>query len=220
MNALYYPFHLCHDLTLRRVCEEYGEVHFRDYMALQLTPLVGTTAFPDRIGDAHPELLKAGKIVQGHHVSGPMSSEVIIAVNRDLADLQWRTVFHDALTEDFRFQRGLFPLLEKQGSAESATLAIPSWMTCGITEWKTMPYSVEAVQALTHRQLPGHEEERFEYGFALIKTAAALVNTIRLCRQLDLVAVTDSIAHHQLLTRTCQRDGIELLNHLIQREGY
>ena len=50
MNALYYPFHLCHDHTLSRLLTDFSTVHFRDFMTLQLTPMVGTTAFPD--GDA------------------------------------------------------------------------------------------------------------------------------------------------------------------------
>ena len=106
MNALYYPFHLCHDRTLARLLADYSIVHFRDFMALQLTPMVGTTAFPDRMGDDHPELLKAGRIVQGHNVSGAMSSETSNAVNRDLADAQWRGLFQESLLNNYRFQRG------------------------------------------------------------------------------------------------------------------
>lgn len=49
-NVLYYPFHLCHERTLQRLLEEYGSIHFRDYMALQLTRMSGTTAYADRMG--------------------------------------------------------------------------------------------------------------------------------------------------------------------------
>ena len=93
MNALYYPFHLCHERTLHGLLTDFETVHFRDFMALQLTPLVGTTAFPDRMADYFPDLFKAGKIVQGHVVSGPMNAQVSDAVDRDLADAHWRSRF-------------------------------------------------------------------------------------------------------------------------------
>ena len=108
MNALYYPFHLCHERTLQRLLVDCQIVHFRDFMALQLTPMMGTTAFPDRMGDYHPELLKVGRIVQGHDVSGAMAPETVYAVNRDLADAQWRKYFQDFILNDRRFQRGLW----------------------------------------------------------------------------------------------------------------
>ena len=109
MNALYYPFHLCHEKTLHRVLADFEQIHFRDFMALQLTPFVGTTAFPDRMGDSYPEFLEAGRIVQGHHVSGVMSPELIASVNQDLQDPLWRTsLSSSSLLKDYRFQRGLF----------------------------------------------------------------------------------------------------------------
>jgi len=40
--ALYYPFHLCSRDTLTHLLSAYALVHFRDYMALQLTPMCGT----------------------------------------------------------------------------------------------------------------------------------------------------------------------------------
>ena len=66
MDALFYPFHLCHEKTLRGLLQKFHAIHFRDFMALQLTPLTGMTAFPDRMGDYYPEELEAGNIVQGH----------------------------------------------------------------------------------------------------------------------------------------------------------
>ena len=108
MNALYYPFHLCHERTLEHLLKEYTIVHFRDFMALQLTPFMGTTAFPDRMGDYYPQLLEAGRIIQGHNVSGTLPPDVIAAVNHDLADPTWRSIFHEALSDDYRFQGTLF----------------------------------------------------------------------------------------------------------------
>ena len=44
-NALFHPFHLCAPHTLEALLARYDAVHFRDYMALRLTPLMGTTAY-------------------------------------------------------------------------------------------------------------------------------------------------------------------------------
>src|SRR5262245_56022056 len=104
--ALYYPFHLCHERTLARLLETYRAVHFRDYMALQLTPLSGTTAYQDRMGHYHPALVETGQIVQGYSVSGPLDADAVSAVDRDLMDKTWRNIFHDGLKNDRRFQRG------------------------------------------------------------------------------------------------------------------
>ncbi len=73
MDALYYPFHLCHEQTLHQILKDYSPVHFLDFMALQFTPFMGATGFPDRMGDYYPELLESGRIIQGHDVSGPLS---------------------------------------------------------------------------------------------------------------------------------------------------
>src|SRR5690348_522434 len=59
--ALYYPFHLCHQRTLERLLEKHTAVHFRDYMALQLTAMAGLTAYADRMGDQHPDLVRLGR---------------------------------------------------------------------------------------------------------------------------------------------------------------
>nr|MBI3613820.1 hypothetical protein [Nitrospirota bacterium] len=109
-QGLYYPFHLCHERTLARLLDTYASVHFRDYMAMQLSPMSGTTAYVDRMGDAHGELVRAGRIVQGYSVSGAPDAEIVAAVNRDLADPIWRSLFHEALQENRRFQRGLLDL--------------------------------------------------------------------------------------------------------------
>jgi hypothetical protein len=220
MNALYYPFHLCHARTLARLLADYSTVHFRDFMALQLTPMVGTTAFPDRMGDEHPESLKAGRIIQGHNVSGAMSSETSHAVNRDLADAQWRELFQESLLNNRRFQRGLFPEPRNPSSGTIETQAEPEWVQfCGM-EWAKAPFQVETVQTLS-RQRPGEEEAaHFEYGWALIKTSASLIYTIQLCHELNVSAVTDSSSHYDLLAQTCKREQIPLIHRCVKREGY
>lgn len=220
MNAIYYPFHLCHVRTLKQMLVDYQTVHFRDFMALQLTPMMGTTAFPDRMGDYHPEELYAGRIVQGYNLSGAMTPDTVLAVNRDLADTQWRTHFQESMLKDARFQRGLFgdPNSERTGSIE--TPPTPEWHQFRDETWTARLFDVKTVQALSRQRLYGEDSARFEYGWALIKTSASLVYTIQLCHQQSLVAVTDSPAHHYLLTRTCERDQISLENSCVRREEY
>lgn len=220
MNALYYPFHLCHEKTLHRLFAEFEQVHFRDFMALQLTPMVGTTAFPDRMGDAYPEYLEAGRIVQGHNLSGSMSPEVMASVDQDLQDPIWRKRFHEFLVSDYRFQRGLFDDSQLQKVKNCNQRETPVLLAFKKTDWIDTPYRVETVQALSRKPLAAQDSSQFEYGFALIKTSASLVYTIQLCQQRNLVAVTDSGSHHRLLARTCTRKRIDLANYLVKREGY
>lgn len=220
MDALYYPFHLCHEQTLQQLLEDYSRVHFRDFMALQLTLFMGTTAFPDRMGDDYPDLLEGGRIVQGYDVSGPLSPSMITAVNRDLADPLWRSVFHMALSRDRRFQRGLLAFsIDNHGRS---TVVIDSAVLSALQqpEREFAAYTVETLQHMSRKRLPENESLDFEYGFGLIKTSAALVYSIRLCQQLGLVAATDSVLHHRLLSRTCLRDTLELSNICVKREGY
>ncbi|MBS0154216.1 MAG: hypothetical protein JSS38_06470, partial [Nitrospira sp.] len=92
-GVLFYPFHLCHERTLQWLLERYEQVHFRDYMAIQVSPFCGTTAFPERMGDAFPDLLASKRLVQGYNVSGPLTPDTCIAVDRDLTDSTWRGLF-------------------------------------------------------------------------------------------------------------------------------
>jgi len=219
-RALYYPFHLCHEQTLVRLLEDYRAVHFRDYMALQLTPMSGTTAYQDRMGQYHPELTKTGQIVQGYSVSGPLDADMISTVDRDLSDKTWRAAFHDGLKNNRRFQRGLFDL-SHSFAVGGSTVPGPAALLRLLEETHlAQACSVEQAQALSRRRLALDESYVYEYALALIKTSAALVYTIRLCRQHTLEAVTDSEIHFHLLERTCSRDGISLQNRLVVREGY
>ena len=219
-HALYYPFHLCHERTLARLLEDYRAVHFRDYMALQLTPMSGTTAYQDRMGQYHPEIVNTGQIVQGYSVSGPLDADMISAADRDLSDNIWRAVFHDGLKNSRRFQRGLFDLSHSVVIG-SSTVPGPAALLRLLEETRTtQTCSVKQMQAMSSRRLASDEDYAYEYALALVKTSAALVYTIRLCRQHGLEAVTDSEVHFQLLERTCARDGISLQNKRILREGY
>lgn len=220
MDALFYPFHLCHERTLERLLQDYAHIHFRDLMALQLTPLTGITAFSDRMGDYYPDLVNSGKIVQGHNVSGPLSPAITTAANRDLADPRWRSLFHEALRQDRQFQRGLVTFAQDSQGRSSVAADPASLSSLQQPEREFTHYTVEALQSMTRRRMSDHTHFEFEYGFGLLKTSAALQYTIQLCRQLELAAVTDSAAHHQLLEQTCQRDAINLSTQCVKRKGY
>ncbi|MDR4494163.1 MAG: hypothetical protein R3B74_07030 [Nitrospirales bacterium] len=221
MDALFYPFHLCHERTLHRLLQKFQAIHFRDFMAMQLTPLAGMTAFPDRMGDYYPDQLQAGNIIQGYHVSGPLSQAMTLLVNRDLADKSWRSTFHQALASDNRFQRGLFRSSSRQAGEEpqsfdDATCLSP--LTQSIQA--SVSYTVESLQAMSQNRRIGDMESTFDYGMALVTTSASLQYTIQLCNQQSLVAATDSLSHSRLLSRSCQRDSMSLVNYCLPREGY
>jgi hypothetical protein len=83
------------------------------------------------------------------------------------------------------------------------------------------PYSVDLVRSLSRKQDGLDNAYEFEYGFALINTAASLIYTIELAMAHGLDAITDSTFHYRLLARTCTRDDISLLrNHVLKRQGY
>ncbi|MBI4400034.1 MAG: hypothetical protein HY581_00195 [Nitrospirae bacterium] len=218
--ALYYPFHLCHERTLRSLLEEYASVHFRDYMALRVTAMSGTTAYMDRMGDAHPELVASGRIVQGYSVSGPLDAEAITAVNRDLEDDAWRSQFHIALLADRRFQRGLFDLSHGVRIGRSMVPGPAALLRLAEEPRQRRAYSVQELQRLSERQLSLEEGYDYEYALALVKTSASLAYTVRLCLRHGLEAVTDSKAHFRLLQQTLARDQLTLTNRWIPRQGY
>lgn len=209
-DVLFYPFHLCHEQTLRQLLSRYARVHFRDYMAIQLSPLFGTTAYPDRMGDAFPGLGVVGRLVQGYDVSGPLSLQVCAAIDCDLSDQDWRDQFHIAMANDVRFQRGLCGTPANESTA--------GWMTD--ETWRTHPYTVASLRERSQIPLSGPSAESFDYGFALLKTSAALVYTVQLATEHDLAVATDSPAHFALLAHSTKREGIRLPNSLITRNGY
>jgi hypothetical protein len=189
-------------------------------MALQISPMSGTTAFVDRMGDRHAELVKAGRIVQGYQVSGPLAADMVEAVNRDLADLTWRSLFHNALREDRRFLRGLFDWSHGTVIGGSPVPA-PAALLCLIKdERKHRPRTFQDLQRLSERKHSLDEGYDYEYVLALVKTSAALAYTIRLSLQHRLDAATDSKTHFLLLSRTCLREKVSLANRLVPREGY
>ncbi|ODT44009.1 MAG: hypothetical protein ABS70_06575 [Nitrospira sp. SCN 59-13] len=211
-NALFYPFHLCAPGTLEYLLAHYGSIHFRDYMALRLTPFMGTTAYQDRMGDEHPDLVRSGRIVQGHPVSGPLDDAAVGEIDRDFADPQWRQLFHAGLQEDRRFQRGLFDLTHAMRIG-STLVPGPAALLRLLEPQRATELCTVALVKQWARSSPTLEESyQFEYGLALLKTAAAQVYTCRLARAHRLIPVTDSGTHHRLLSHTIDREGIDLPN--------
>lgn len=217
-HALYYPFHLCHERTLQRLLADYLSLHFRDYMALQVTAMSGTTAYMDRMGDAHPELVASGRIVQGYSVSGPLDGDATAVVNRDLADETWRSEFHASLSSDRRFQRGLFNLTHGVRIGNATVPGPAALLRLVEASRQHRPYSVQELQHLSGLQQSLEDGYDYEYALALVKTSASLVYTIRLSLKHGLDAVTDSDAHFRLLERICLRDQISITNRWIVLE--
>jgi hypothetical protein len=219
-SAIYYPFHLCHEQTLARLLNDYASVHFRDYMALQLTKMSGTTAYADRMGDAHKDLVESGRIVQGHSVSGPLDDDMTAAVDRDLAAATWRARFHRALIDDRRFQRGLFELTHSMLIGSTLVPGPAAWLRLIEAHREFQPYSVARLQMLSRGRLTLNEGYDYEYAFALVKTSAALHYTIRLATGHDVEAVTDSQAHYDLLECIRLRDRLTFQHRCVERAGY
>lgn len=203
-QVLFYPFHLCHKDTLAKLLLRFATVHFRDFMALQLTPMVGMTAYADRMGDSFPELLAAGRLVQGYDVSGLLSPEVVAAIDRDLRDQAWRQLFERSLRTNQRFHQGLF----------GAQYLFPATLT----PWDTIPFNVGQIKELCAQSTS--DEFNLEYGLALVKTAASLVYTYRLALTYGLQVATDSPAHFVLFEKSRMREKLSLANHLVVRKGY
>ncbi|HET9962991.1 MAG TPA: hypothetical protein VFQ34_11690 [Nitrospiraceae bacterium] len=208
-DALFYPFHLCAPATLQAMLTRFHRIHFRDYMALRLTPMMGTTAYQDRMGDSHPDLVRSGRIIQGHGVSGVLSSDAVGFVDRALADQGWRSRFHKSLAEDRRFQRGLFDLTHAMRLGSSTVPGPAALLRLLEPTFSTHPYNVDS---LRRQSRPGSLEDAyaFEYGLALLKTAAAEYYTVQLSRNQSLVAVTDSLSHYELFDRTLIRESLPI----------
>ncbi len=219
-QALYYPFHLCRSMTLEKLLAQFDAVHFRDYMALQLTPFSGTTASADRMGDIYPTLVAEGRIVQGYDVSGPLDRDTAALIDCDLADGAWRRIFHNVLVGDRLFQRGLFDPSHGMHIGP-ALVPGPAALLRLMSEANAhRPYTVDRIKQLTRHLSNLEDGYEFEYGLALLKTSASLAHTIRLSQMHSLQAVTDSAPHYELLARTITREHVQLHNHLILGSRY
>jgi hypothetical protein len=219
-HALFYPFHLCHPDTLVRLLTRFATVHFRDFMAMQLTPMSGMTAFQDRMGMSFPDLIDSGRLVQGYDVSGPLPPTVAAAIDRDLHDPRWRACFHTAFRQDRRLQRGLFEpshSLRIGGSLVPGAAALLHLMD---DSFKQRTYALSRVRALSKCSLTLEEGYHFEYGLALVKTSASLIYTQTLALSHQLQPVTDSPAHFTLYAQSCVRENWRRASHLLIRAGY
>ena len=219
-HALFYPFHLCHPDTLARVLARFATVHFRDFMALQLTPMSGMTAFHDRMGMSFPDLVDSGRLVQGYDVGGPLSPAVAATIDCDLHDLEWRARFHRALCRNRRFQRGLFEPSHSLRIGDSLVPGPAALLRLMDDSFRLHTYDLSQVKALSKRNLPLEEGYHFEYGLALVKTSASLVYTQTLSMAHQLQPATDSPAHFTLYAQSCIRDSWPRTNHLLIRAGY
>ena len=214
-HALFYPFHLRAPGTLEYLLEHYGSLHFRDYMALRLTPFMGTTAYQDRMGDEHPDLVSNGRIVQGYAVSGPLDDTAVAEIDRDFSDPAWRGLFHAGLQADRRFQRGLFDLTHAMRIGSTLVPGPAALLRLLEPQRATEVCTVGLVKHLARSSATLEDAYQFEYGLALVKTAAAQVYTFRLARAHGLVPVTDSKTHYRLLSHTMAREGIDLPNEYV-----
>jgi hypothetical protein len=219
-HALFYPFHLCHSETLTRLLTRFATVHFRDFMALQLSPLSGMTAFQERMGMSFPDLVESKRLVQGYDVSGPLPTIVAAVIDRDLHDSLWRARFHKALCYDRRLQRGLF---EPSHGLRIGNTLVPgpaALLRLMDHSYRQRAYDLDQVRALSMKDLGLEESYHYEYGMALVKTSAALVYTYTLTMAHQLQPVTDSVAHFSLYAQSCVRENWPRTNHLLIRTGY
>lgn len=219
-QALFYPFHLCHPETLARLLTRFATVHFRDFMALQLTPMSGMTAFQDRMGMSFPDLIKSGRLRQGYDVSGPLSPTVAAAVDRDLCDPLWRSCFHRAFRQDRRLQRGLFEPSHSLRIGDSLVPGPAALLHMMNDSFRQEDYDLATVRGLCRSTVTIEEGYRVEYGLALVKTSASLVYTQTLALAHQLQPVTDSPAHFALYAQSCLREKRPKTNHLLIRAGY
>lgn len=219
-HALFYPFHLCHPETLARLLTRFITVHFRDFMALQLTPMSGMTAFQDRMGMNFPDLIESGRLVQGYDVSGPLPPSVVAAMDRDLHDPLWRARFHAALRLDRRFQRGLFEPSHSLRIGDSLVPGPAALLRLMDDSFRQCPLDLDRVRILSKSRLTLEEGYLFEYGLALVKTSASLVYTQTLSLAHQIQPVTDSPAHFSLYAQSCARENWPSTNYLLLRAGY
>jgi hypothetical protein len=219
-DALFYPFHLCHAETLTRLLARFATIHFRDFMALQLSLLSGMTAFQDRMGMSFPDLIESKRLVQGYDVSGPLSPPVAAAIDRDLQDPLWRARFHAALCQNRRLQRGLFEPSHSLRIGDSLVPGPAALLRLMDDSFRQRAYDLDRVRALSMKRLSLEDGYDCEYGVALVKTSAALVYTQTLSQTYQLQPVTDSPAHFSLYMQSCIRENWQRTNLLLIRVGY
>lgn len=198
----------------------FATIHFRDFMALQLTPMSGMTAFQDRMGMNFPNLIESKRLVQGYDISGPLPPPVAAAIDRDLQDPLWRARFHTALCQNRRLQRGLFEPSHSLRIGNSLVPGPAALLRLMDDSFRQRAYTLDQIRALSMTHLSLEEGYHCEYGVALVKTSAALVYTRTLTLAHQLQPVTDSPAHFSLYAQSCTRENWPRTNHLLIRVGY
>jgi hypothetical protein len=172
------------------------------------------------MGLSFPDLIEAGRLVQGYDVSGPLPSAVAAVIDRDLRDSLWRTLFHTALCRDRRFQRGLF---EPSHSLRIGDRLVPgpaALLRLMDNSFGQQAYDLDLVRAFAKTGVTLADGYDFEYGLALVKTSASLVYTQTLALAHQIQPVTDSRAHFALYAQSCFRENWPRINHLLIRTGY
>ncbi len=205
---------------MARLLARFATVHFRDFMALQLTPMSGMTAFQDRMGMSFPDLIESGRLVQSYDVSGPLPPTVAAAIDHDLHDPLWRARFHTALRQNHRLQRGLFEPSHSLRIGDSLVPGPAALLRLMDDSFRQQAYDLGQVRALSKRSVTLEEGYHFEYGLALVKTSASLVYTQTLALVHQLQPVTDSPAHFAIYAQSCVREDWPRINHLLIRVGY
>jgi hypothetical protein len=205
---------------LARLLTRFITIHFRDFMALQLTPMSGVTAFQNRMGMGFPDLIESGRLVQGYNVSGPLRPTVPAAIDRDLHDPLWRARFHTALCRDRRFQRGLFEPSHSLRIGDSLVPGPAALLRLMDDSFREHAYDLDRVRALSTKSITLEDGYHYEYGLALVKTSASLVYTQTLARAHQLQPITDSPAHFSLYAQSCIRENWPRTNLLLIRVGY
>jgi hypothetical protein len=172
------------------------------------------------MGADFPDLVASGRLVQGYDVSGPLASDLIADIDRDLSDRTWRQLFHQALCHDRRFQRGLFDLTHSMWIGNTSVPGAAALLNLTKAAFQEHPFCVGDIKDLSSASLALQPGYRLEYGVALIKTSASLAYTDRLAHKHLLQTVTDSPAHFALFEHATRRDDRPWANHLVVRQGY
>jgi hypothetical protein len=167
------------------------------------------------MGDQFPDLVRAGRIVQGYNVSGPLVGEFAQAVDRDLADSSWRAMFHRSFSEDRRFQRGLLDVSHGMAIGRRTVPGPAALLSLLDARWVHQVVMLEDVRRLSRSAASLEEGYAYEYGLALVKTSAALRFTYQLAQTHHLRPVTDSRSHHGLFTCTLAREHLLLAHDLL-----
>jgi hypothetical protein len=164
IRRLFYPFHLCHERTLAVAAGAVSASAFPGLYGHPSQSVLRDNSLSRTMGDAFPDLLASKRLVQGYNVSGPLTPDTCIAVDRDLTDSTWRGLFHRALVENRRFQRGLFDGTDITGRHNDGHAEQPLMGRLKDVSFETTPFTVAGIRQLSRRRLIGRDADLFDYG--------------------------------------------------------